>query len=70
MQKRLTKTGNSLTLTITREMRQQIGVEGDVVDIQMMGDKIIISAPKRQSFEDAAAASFAQYDNALRNLKD
>lgn len=70
MLKKLTKTGNSLTLAITREMRQSIGVEDDVVDVQVMGDKIIISKPKKMSFEDAAAATFDQYDKALRELRD
>lgn len=70
MEKKLTRTGNSRTLTITRDMRCAMGLVGDVVDIQIMGDQIILSRPKPQSFDEAVAATFDQYDNAIRSLKD
>jgi antitoxin component of MazEF toxin-antitoxin module len=70
MIKKLTRTGNSRTLNITKAWREVLGVEDDVVDVQIMGNKIIISKPTPQSFEDAIEATFGQYDTALRNLKD
>jgi antitoxin component of MazEF toxin-antitoxin module len=67
--KTLTKTGNSDTLVITKEMQQYIGIKEDKqVEIHYQEDGILIKAPRRQSFAEAAAATYEQYDEALRNL--
>lgn len=66
MNRRLTKTGNSHTLVITREMKEHLGLEEPQIDVQYIEGAIVLRKPS--TFEDALSATFAQYDTALRNL--
>ncbi|BDI28103.1 hypothetical protein CCAX7_001540 [Capsulimonas corticalis] len=75
MTRTLQKIGNSKGLIITRDMLQHLGVS-DEVEVAFEAGRIVISAPiveaprRRQSFEEAADATFIQYDEALRRLAD
>lgn len=71
----LQKVGNSKGLVMTRLMLDHLGVV-DEVEVLMEQGKIVITAPqggahrRRQSFDEAKSATFAQYDGALRRLAD
>ena len=77
MVKTLHKFGNSKGFVLTRTMLEHLGVE-DAVDVQLEAGKIVLTLPakdaviprprKRQSFEEAADATFAQYGPALKRL--
>lgn len=75
MTRTLQKVGNSKGLVLTRVMMDHLGVT-DAVEISMEQGRIVITAPqgiapsRRQSFEEAKDATFAQYDDALRRLAD
>lgn len=74
MTRSLQKLGNSKGLVMTRTMLEHLGVT-DAVELSMEQGRIVITAPqehapRRQSFEEAKDATFAQYDDALRRLAD
>lgn len=75
MTRSLQKIGNSKGLVMTRLMLEHLGVT-DAVEVSMEQGRIVISAPqppaprRRQSFEEAKEATFAQYDDTLRRLAD
>ena len=53
-------------------MREHIGIEdSDQVEVTLTENAIVISAPRRrQSFEDATAATFNQYDATMKRLAE
>ena len=55
-----------------RTMREHIGIDdSDQVEITLIENAIVISAPRfRQTFEDAMAVTFNQYDNTMKRLRD
>ena len=73
MIRRVQKIGNSKGIVLTRTMLAHIGA-GEDVDITMEEGRIVITAvretsPRRkQTFEEAKQATFAQYDDTLRQL--
>ena len=72
MTRSLQKVGNSKGLVMTRTMMHHLGVT-DSVEVLMEQGRIVITAPqgvspRRQSFEEAKDATFAQYDDAMRRL--
>ncbi len=75
MTRALQKIGNSKGLVLTKTMLDHLGVT-DAVEVSMEEGKIILSPPKgaaprrRQSFEEAKNATFAQYDSAMKRLAD
>jgi len=72
MQRNLQKVGNSRGIILDRTMREHIGVEdSDTVEVTLTENATVISAPRRrQSFEDAMAATFNQYDNTMKQLAE
>lgn len=75
MTRHLQKIGNSRGLVMTRLMLEHLGVT-DEVEVLMEHDRIVITAPqgrtprRRQSFDEAKASTFAQYDEVMRRLAD
>ena len=71
MTRTLQKIGNSKGLLLNRTMLDHLGVS-DTVDVRLEEGRIVITPPqpKRQSFEDASKATFAEYDGAMRRLAD
>lgn len=74
MTRSLQKIGNSKGVVLTRAMLDHLGVT-DEVELLIEEGQIRITAPHgraphRQSFEEARAATFAQYDDALKRLAD
>ena len=72
MIRQLQKIGNSKGILLTRTMIEHLGID-QTVEITMEDGRIILSAPRvatprRQSFEEARNATFAQYDDALQRL--
>jgi antitoxin component of MazEF toxin-antitoxin module len=65
MLKPLTKTGNSLSLCITKEMREHLGVT-DQVEVEFRKGSIVLKKP--MTVQEAAAHTRKRYDQALRNL--
>lgn len=74
MRRLLQKVGNSRGVVLTRMMLDHLGVT-DEVEVLIEQGQIRITAPqghapRRQSFEEAKEATFAQYDAAMRRLAD
>ena len=74
MTRTLQKIGNSKGVVLTRAMLDQLGVT-DEVEILLEHGQICITAPqsrapRRQSFEEAKEATFAQYDETMQRLAD
>jgi antitoxin component of MazEF toxin-antitoxin module len=63
----LTKTGNSMALRLTKEMREHLGVS-DKVDVQYVEGAIILRRPP-MAFEKAKASSLERLDSALSRMK-
>jgi antitoxin component of MazEF toxin-antitoxin module len=72
MQRKLQKIGNSRGIILDRTMREHIGIDdSDQVEVTLTKNAIVISAPRAcQSFEDAMAATFRQYDNTMKRLAE
>ena len=76
MIKQIQKIGNSRGVVLTRTMIEHLGIEGDEVEITLEEGRIILSVPnsssplRRQTFEEAKDATFAQYGDALQRLAD
>jgi antitoxin component of MazEF toxin-antitoxin module len=67
--KKLTRTGNSETLAITKEMKQHLGLSGNEIEVVFADREVILRKPSvRSQFEVAVAETIEQYDNALREL--
>lgn len=74
MTRTLQKIGNSKGVVLTRAMLDHLGVT-DKVEVLMEQGQIRITAPqghapRRQSFEEAKEATFAQYEEAMQRLAD
>jgi antitoxin component of MazEF toxin-antitoxin module len=73
MTRRLQKIGNSKGVVLTRTMIEHLGVQ-ETIEITMEEGRIILTvpqvSPRRQSFEEAKNATFAQYGDALQRLAD
>ena len=73
MEKRLTKTGNSLALVLDRELLDKTGISADtVLDVSSDGDLIIIS-PRRakgraEKLRKAMARADERYGGVFRRL--
>jgi antitoxin component of MazEF toxin-antitoxin module len=63
----LTKTGNSMALRLTKEMREHLGVS-DKVDVQYVEGAIILRRPP-MAFEKAKASALDRLDSALSRMK-
>lgn len=59
----LTKTGNSMALRLSKEMREHLGVL-DKVDVQFIEGAIILRRPPL-SFDKAKASAFEKLEEAL-----
>ena len=71
MERKLQKIGNSRGIILDRTMREHIGVmDSDQVEVTLADNTIVIRASRRQSFEDAMAATFNQYDGTLKRLAE
>ena len=74
MTRLLQKMGYSKGVVLTRARLNHLGVT-DKVEVLIEHGQIRITAPqghapRRQSFEEAKAATFVQYDEALQRLAD
>ena len=73
MTRQIQKIGNSKGVILTRTMMEHLGVD-QAIEVTMEEGRIVLTAPqgapRRQSFEEARNATFAQYDNALQRLAD
>jgi antitoxin MazE len=73
MEKRLTKTGNSLALILDRELLDRTGISADtVLDVSTDGDVIIVT-PKRskgqaEKLRQAMARADERYGGVFRRL--
>jgi antitoxin MazE len=73
MEKRLTKTGNSLALVLDRELLDRTGISADtVLDVSTDGDVIVVT-PKRnkgraEKLRQAMARADARYSGVFRRL--
>jgi antitoxin MazE len=73
VEKRLTKTGNSLALVLDRELLDRTGISADtVLDVSTDGDVIIVT-PKRSKgradkLRKAMVAADARYGGVFRRL--
>jgi antitoxin component of MazEF toxin-antitoxin module len=63
----LTKTGNSMALRLTKEMREHLGVS-DKVDVQYVEGAIILRRPP-MAFEKAKVSALDRLDSALSRMK-
>ena len=75
MIRQLQKIGNSKGVVLTRTMIEHLGVQ-ETIEITIEEGRIVLTAPqsvapvRRQSFEEAKNATFAQYDDALQRLAE
>lgn len=73
MEKRLTKTGNSLALVLDRELLDRTGISADtVLDVSTDGDVIVVT-PKRakgrtEKLRQAMARADERYAGVFRRL--
>jgi hypothetical protein len=63
--RKLVQTGNSVSLILTRDMKEHLGIT-DTVDVQMEDGRIILRKP--MTFEEAKAASHERYAKAYEEL--
>jgi hypothetical protein len=67
--KKLTRTGNSDTLAISKDMKRHMGLSGNEVEVIYGDREIVLRKPSvRSQFEIAVTDTVEQYDNALREL--
>jgi antitoxin MazE len=73
MEKKLTKTGNSLALVLDRELLEQTGISADtVLDVSTDGDVIVVS-PRRakgraERLRKIMAGAHERYGGVFRRL--
>ena len=73
MEKRLTRTGNSLALVLDRELLDRTGISADtVLEVSTDGDVIVVT-PKRargraEKLRSAMADADQRYDGVFRRL--
>jgi antitoxin component of MazEF toxin-antitoxin module len=73
MEKRLTRTGNSLALVLDRELLERTGISADtVLEVSTDGDVIVVT-PKRtkgraDKLRQAMANADQRYDGVFRRL--
>jgi antitoxin component of MazEF toxin-antitoxin module len=73
MEKRLTKTGNSLALVLDRELLEKTGISADtVLDVSTDGDVIVVT-PRRakgraEKLKKAMARADERYGGVFRRL--
>ncbi|MFI5385639.1 MAG: hypothetical protein ACHQ50_05900 [Fimbriimonadales bacterium] len=65
MIRKLVKTGNSVALILSKDMRDHLGVE-DEVDVQLVAGEIHLRKPL--TLKEAAARSDAKFADAYREL--
>jgi antitoxin component of MazEF toxin-antitoxin module len=69
MTRQLTKSGNSIALVLSKDMRDHLGLTDNQIEVIFEKNSISLRAPMHvMSFEDAADATFEQFDTALKNL--
>ena len=69
MTRQLTKSGNSIALVLSKDMRDHLGLENNEIEVFFEQGSIVLRAPKKgQSFDEAADATFEQFSTALQNL--
>ena len=65
MKRQLVKTGNSLALVLTRDMREHLGLS-DSVDVQFTEGQIILRKP--MTIEEASDRSDKKFSEAYKRL--
>lgn len=69
MIRHIKKSGNSMSLVISKDMRDHLGLVNDEVEVLFEKGCLVLRAPtRRQGFEEAAMSTFDQFDQALQNL--
>jgi hypothetical protein len=67
MVRKLVKTGNSVALILSKDMREHLGVD-DRVSIEFVENEIRLRKP--MSFDQAKEHSLTRYDEAYRKLAE
>ena len=69
MVRQTVKSGNSTALILSKDMRDHLGLTDNQIEVIFERDSIVLRAPRRgQSFDQAADATFKQFETALKNL--
>jgi antitoxin MazE len=64
MEKKLTKTGNSLALVLDRELLERTGISADtVLDVSTDGDVIVVSPQRSKTRADKLRKAMAKADD-------
>jgi antitoxin MazE len=64
MEKKLTKTGNSLALVLDRELLERTGISADtVLDVSTDGDVIVVSPRRSKTRADKLRKAMAKADD-------
>ena len=65
MKRQLIKTGNSVALILTKDMREHLGISTEV-DVQLTEGKIVLRKP--MSLEEASERSDKKFSRAYKRL--
>jgi antitoxin component of MazEF toxin-antitoxin module len=69
MTRQLTKSGNSIALVLSKDMRDHLGLEDNVIEVFFEKGSIVLRAPKTVlSVKEAVHETLQKYDEAYRNL--
>jgi antitoxin component of MazEF toxin-antitoxin module len=69
MIRQIVKNGNSMSLVLSKDMRDHLGLTDNQIEVTFERDTLVLSAPKKgMSVEEATEATLKKYDSAFRNL--
>jgi antitoxin component of MazEF toxin-antitoxin module len=69
MTRQLTKSGNSIALVLSKDMRDHLGLEDNEIEVTFEKGSIVLRAPKTVlSVKEAVHETLQKYDEAYRNL--
>jgi antitoxin component of MazEF toxin-antitoxin module len=67
MIRKLVKTGNSVALILSKDMREHLGLENEI-DVELIAGEIRLRRP--MSFEEAKNHTFTRYSDAYKKLAE
>lgn len=69
MIRQIVKNGNSMSLVLSKDMRDHLGLTDNQIEVIFERDSLVLRAPKKNmSVEEATEATLKKYDSAFRNL--
>lgn len=69
MIRHIKKSGNSMSLVISKDMRDHLGLVNDEVEVLFEKGCLVLRAPNPDAVvDDAVRETLAKYDQAFRNL--